>query len=458
MLGIAALATVACALSAHGQAPPAIKTKNILTNLNYPNGVTHAPGDKCRLFVTEKPGFIKVIDISGAAPALIGTFLNIDSLVGNGSTTSDERGLLGLAFHPDYWNNGYFFVNYTNNSGNTVIARYQVSADPNVANASSALILMTVSQPFVNHNGGWMEFGPDGYLYISFGDGGSGGDPSGNGQNINTKLGKLLRIAPNVTGDSPTYTNPIDNPFVGVTGDDTIWAFGLRNPWRCCFDRATGDLYIGDVGQDAREEIDFQLAGLPGGRNYGWRCMEANGCTGLSGCTCNGPTLTLPVKEYLQVSGTGGGNCVIGGRVYRGCAIPGLDGFYIHGDYANNNVWAMRVSPAGVVSDWTVLNSQVSPSLSGTTVNSVVSFGEDANGEIYIVKHSSATTGGIFKIVPAGGEVTCGIAGDFNLDGVVDGDDLGHLLGEWDGIGGDLNCDHVTDGDDLGTLLGNWTP
>ncbi len=460
LLGLAAAATLAASLTASGQAPPAIKTHNIIsTGLNLPTFVTHAPGDHCRLFVTEKRGVIKAIDISSGTGTVIGTFLDIDSLVLSSASVGGEQGLLGLAFHPDYWSNGYFFVYYTNNSNNTVVARYKVSdSNPNVADPASALIVMTVTQPgFTNHKGGWMAFGPDGYLYIALGDGGSGNDPSGNGQNINTKLGKMLRIAPNVAGSSPTYTNPPDNPFVGVTGDDTIWAYGLRNPWRNSFDRLTGDLYIGDVGQDAVEEINFQAAGAAGGRNYGWRCMEGGSCTGLTGCTCGSAALTNPIRSYNHVGGTSGGFCVIGGYVYRGCAIPDLQGFYFHADYSNNNVWAMRYTQGGGITNLTVMNSQISPSLQGTTVNSRVSFGEDANGELYIVKHSGTTSGGIFKIVPASGNTTCGIPGDFNLDGIVDGDDLGTLLGEWGSIGADLNCDFVTDGDDLGTLLGNWT-
>jgi len=461
LLGIATVAGIACSLSAFGGGPPpAIKTQNVITGIYYPTNVVHAPGDKCRLFYTEKRGRIMVVDVSSGTGVPIGTFLDIDSLVGGGTTQNTEQGLLGLAFHPDYWDNGYFFVNYTNTSGNTVIARYQVSGDPNVATPSSALILMTVTQPAGNHNGGWIDFGPDGYLYIALGDGGNANDPPGNGQNINTKLGKMLRIAPNVAGSSPAYTNPSDNPFFGATaGDDSIWSYGLRNPWRCSFDRLTGDLYIGDVGQDAREEISFQQAGTAGGLNYGWRCMEGFNCTGLSGCTCNGPTLTLPIRAYSHGAGTSNGGCVTGGFMYRGCAIPDLQGFYFHSDYQVNNTWVMRYTPGGGVTDLTNINGQITPSLQGTSVSTIVSYGEDPDGELYIIKHgTTTTTGGIFKIVPPTGAAPCGLPGDFNLDGVVDGDDLGTLLGEWGGIGADLNCDFVTDGNDLGTLLGNWTP
>lgn len=461
--GLALLSAVVFAGAAVAQAPPALKSQNIVTNLNFPTFAVAPKGDMCRLFVTEKRGVIKVLKIAGSgSPSLIGTFLDIDSLVGGSTTVGGEQGLLGLAFHPDYRTNGYFFVNYTNNSGHTVIARYRVSAgDPNVADPSSALILMTITQPQPNHNGGWMDFGPDGYLYIATGDGGSGNDPWNNAQNLNTKLGKMLRIDPNVTGSSPAFFVPSSNPLAGGGGDSTIWAYGLRNPWRCSFDRLTGDLWMGDVGQGAREEVNFQEAGATDLRNYGWRCKEGNLCTGLSGCTCPSASLTDPVKVYNYAAGVNNGRCVIGGYVYRGCAIPDLQGFYIHGDYVNTNFWAMRYNPVDGVTDHTVLNSQLNPSMSGTAVNSLASFGEDGRGEIYIVKHSSTTTGGIFKIVAASGVNACPKPTDFNGDGFVDGGDLGTLLGEWGPAGGygiaDLNCDGTVDGADLGTLLGDWS-
>lgn len=458
ILGLTALTALLIGGTAFGQAPPALKTKNVIgTGLNFPVGVTHAPGDNCRLFVIEKRGVIKVIDISGATPTVIGTFLDIDSKVLGSTDLNGERGLLGLAFHPDYWNNGYFFVNYTNNSGNTVIERYKVSSNPNVAQTTGSLVLMTVTQPFSNHNGGWMQFGPDGYLYIGMGDGGSGNDPNGNGQNINTRLGKILRIEPNVAGDVPAFTSPATNPFAGATpGDDTIWHFGIRNPWRNSFDRETGDLWIGDVGQNAREEINFVAAGV-GGLNFGWRCMEGFACTGLTGCTCNAVALTKPIRDYTHASGTGGGFCVIGGFVYRGPAIPALNGFYFHTDYTNNNTWVMRYTPANGITNLTNINSQITPSLSGTTVNTISSYGEDALGELYIVKQGSTTTGGVFKVVPASGEVVW-TTGDLNRDGIVDGVDIAIVLGNWGTIGGDINCDFTSDGSDLALVLGNWTP
>ena len=459
LLGLAVVAAASFAATSAAQAPPALKTKQIATGFSYPTFVTAAPGDSCRLFVTEKKGVIKIIDLSSGTPTVLATpFLNIDSLVVGGSALSEEQGLLGLAFHPDYDTNGYFFVYYTANGGANTLARYQVDPNnPNVA-LTPGLVLWAQADSFSNHNGGWLGFGPDGYLYVAMGDGGSGNDPSGNGQNLNTKLGKIHRIDPNVTGNSPPYFIPASNPFAGgATTDDTIWAYGMRNPWRCSFDRQTGDFWIGDVGQDAVEEVDFQVAGAPGGRNYGWRCMEGNNCTGLTGCTCNAPTITLPIKTHTHSAGTAGGFCVVGGYVYRGCAIPDLQGFYIYADYSLNNVWAMRYN-GGTISNFTVLNSQVNPALNGATVNTVVSFGEDANGELYMVKHGGSTTGTIFKIVPASGEVLCPITGDLNGDGKVDGADLGLVIAGWGTPSGDLNCDRTTDGADLGILIANWTP
>jgi len=456
-LGLTAVTALAATSTAFGQAAPALRTRNIIgTGLNYPIGATHAPSDKCRMFVIEKRGLIKVIDIKSPVPSVIGTFLDIDSLVLGSTTASGEQGLLGLAFHPDYWNNGYFFVYYTNTSGNTVLARYQVSANPNVATASSALIVMTFTQPFSNHNGGWIEFGPDGYLYMGIGDGGSANDPNQNGQNINSRLGKILRIEPNVAGNSPTFFNPPTNPYVGVAGDDAIYHIGLRNPWRNGFDRQTGDLFIADVGQNAREEIHFIPAGV-GGLNLGWRCMEGFACTGLSGCVCNAASITKPIRDYTHVGGVNGGFCITGGYMYRGPAIPALDGFYFHADYTNSNTWVMRYTQGGGILNLANINAQITPSLQGTTVNSLASYGEDARGEIYIVKQSSTTTGGLFKVVAASGEVIWN-DGDLNHDGVVNGADIAMVLGNWGVIGGDTNCDHTTDGADIATVLGNWTP
>jgi glucose/arabinose dehydrogenase len=272
-----ALCVLCLALSMNvTSAVAAPSTVRVATGLSRPAFVTSPPGDYERAFIVEQhTGRIKILNLDDNS--LNGTpFLDIDGLA-----TGNEQGLLGLAFHPNYAANGYFYVNLTVTGGTTEIRRYQVSADPDIADASSQTLVMTYGQPFSNHNGGWMGFGPDGYLYISAGDGGSGNDPGNRAQDITDQLlGKLLRI--DVDGDefpgdpNANYAVPPTNPFVGATGDDEIWAFGLRNPWRCSFDGLTGDLYIADVGQGAWEEIDFQSAASAGGENYGWRCMEGS--------------------------------------------------------------------------------------------------------------------------------------------------------------------------------------
>jgi glucose/arabinose dehydrogenase len=436
---------------------PAVKTKRIATGFNYPTYVTHAPGDTARLFVLEKRGIIKIIDLA-TNTVLATPFLNIDAAVTGGASVNDEQGLLGLAFHPNYDTNGYFFVYYTTATTN-LVARYQVSSDPNVA-LTAGLTVISWSDPFSNHNGGWMDFGPDGYLYIATGDGGNANDPGNRAQTIvNQKLGKMLRINPDVVDATPPhYTNPSDNPFVGITGDDEIWFYGLRNPWRCSFDRLNGDLWIGDVGQNAWEEIDYVPAGVKG-LNFGWRCMEGNVCTGLSGCVCNDTALTDPIKVHQHVGGTNGGFCITGGYVYRGCAYPELDGTYFYADYSSNNVWSFKYDGT-TITDFLVRNTQITPSIDGFTVNQFASFGEDANGEIYIVDHGSTTAGQIFKIIPAAGEVECVEPNPADLDGngIVDAADLSILLGGWGGPGlGDLDGNGIIDAADLSILLGFWT-
>lgn len=436
-----------------------IDTKLTVTGLAFPVFATHAPNDTSRLFVIEKQGRIRIVDISTATPTLLPTsFLDIDALITGGTSTGSEQGLLGLAFHPNYATNGYFFVNYTNLSGSTVIARYSVDpANPNRALTTGALILLTVVQPFTNHNGGWIGFGPDGYLYIGMGDGGSANDPSNRAQTIvGQKLGKILRIIPNVAGTSPTYTSPTTNPFYGaITGDDEIWAYGLRNPWRPSFDRVTGDFYIADVGQDAVEEVNFQAAGAAGGRNYGWRCTEGTSCTGLTGCTCGSVALTAPVRTYTH--STSGGYSITGGYCYRGCAMPGMQGIYFYADYVSGNIWSFKMV-GGAVTEWTLRNTELSTAVGGEVVNTISSFGEDGNGEIYICKQGSGgTTGQIFKIIPAAGEVICVPPNpyDLNDDGAVDGADLGMLMAAWGVPGiGDVNGDGTTDGADLAAMLG----
>ena len=279
---------------------------------------------------------------------------------------------MGLAFHPDYAMNGFFFVNYTNTSGDTVIARYQVSANPNIANSASEMILMTIDQPFSNHNGGQIVFGPDGYLYIGMGDGGSGGDPECNGQDLSTLLGAMLRI--DVDGAVP-YAIPATNPFVGMAGAlDEIWAWGLRNPWRFSFDRSTGDLYIADVGQGAREEVNRQLLASMGGENYGWNIKEGFSCFGCGTCPgpciCGDPSLVDPVLDYQHALG----RCSItGGYVYRGSLVSSLTGDYLFSDYCTGELWS---TTPGV---WTRDDLGLSALGFGVTT-----FGQDACGELYV--------------------------------------------------------------------------
>jgi glucose/arabinose dehydrogenase len=456
---IAAVAALAVAASAAAQT--AIDTKRIIaTGLTYPTCIASAPGDSTRLFVIEKAGRIRIIDL--ATNTLRATsFLDIDPLVTGGASVSDEQGLLGMAFDPNYATNGQFYVYYTGATTDN-LARYKVSsADPNVADSASGVIMMSWTDPYTNHNGGCLQFGPDGNLYMSVGDGGSQNDPGNRSQTLTEPFGKIHRVKPTVGGSAPYYTIPADNPYIGgsTTADDTVWCRGLRNPWRFSFDRQTGDLWIGDVGQNTVEEIDFQPAGSGAAANYGWRCAEGNITTGLTGCTFGDPALNVPIHTYTHVSGTTGGYSVTGGVVYRGCRIPDLKGTYFFAEYVNGNIWSFRYVN-GVKSDFQLRNSTLGTSAEGGVVNQVVAFGEDANGEIYIADHG----GQIYKIIPAAGDGTCvpPVIGDLDGNLVVNGADLGLMLAGWGACGtpcpGDLNGDNVINGADLGTLLSNWTP
>lgn len=397
---VAVLALGCLAGSAPAQTP--LRAHRVVAGVTRPLFVTHPPGDLQRIFIVEQSGRIK---IRKNGQILVPEFLNVDPISG----CCFERGLLGLAFHPDYAKNGFFYINYTtsSNPGSTVIARYSVhAANPDVADSTGTIIL-TFAQPQENHNGGWIAFGPDGYLYIATGDGGGHFDSEddghavgGNGQDVTSKLlGKILRI--DVDGDDfpadalRNYAIPPDNPFVGVEGDDEIWAYGLRNPWRCAFDRATDDLFIADVGEQTWEELNFQPAGDSGGRNYGWRCMEGNSCTSLTGCTCNDPTLTLPIHEYRH-SASPSRCSITGGEVYRGCAIPDLAGTYFFADYCSAEIWSLRYDAINSVTDFTDRTADLAPG--GTlTIRDISSFGLDAAGEMYIC---DLFGGEVFKIVP----------------------------------------------------------
>ncbi len=465
-LTIALAAVLLCAGSGRlwaGAEP--LASRRLVGDLQLPVYVTYAPGDTQRLYVVEKPGAIRVVDrVTGALnPAAL---LDINDLVGGGNSPNDERGLLGIAFHPDYQRNGFFYVNYTGEGGETHIVRYTALA-PDQADPASAVNLLELPQPQGNHNGGWLDFGPnDGYLYIATGDGGNfcdGGEghtpDTGNAQDLTDNLlGKILRL--DVDGGSP-YAIPASNPFVGLTGDDEIWAYGLRNPYRCSFDRQTGDLYLSDVGQAAREEIDYQSAGSAGGENYGWRCTEGDVCSSTAdsfcpttGCTCNGPGLTAPIHAYSHTDpppNTPFVCAVIGGVVYRGAAIPSLDGTYLFSDFCAARIWTFRVV-GGALTDFADRTADLSPSLDGQLINQIAAFGEDALGEVYIVDQGSGSTGQIFKIVPPPP------VGDINGDGIVNAADLALLLGNWSQPGAtDLNRDGMTNAADLALLLGNWT-
>jgi len=296
-----------------------LRTELVASGFSRPILLTAPPGDANRLFVVEQNSGQILIIKNGAT--LTTPFLDLGAKI----SSSGERGLLGLAFHPDYATNGRFFVNFTKSGGDTRINEYAVSANPDVALKAKVAVIQDIPQPFSNHNGGCIAFGGDDMLYIGMGDGGSGNDPGNRAQDLSDRLGKMLRLDVNIP---PPYV-PADNPFVGQTGvREEIWAYGIRNPWRFSFDSLTGDLYIGDVGQNAWEEIDFQPASSAGGENYGWRCMEGFNCTGNSGCDCNGTTLTPPIHEY----GHNLGCSVTGGIVYRG-PINSLSGTYFFGDY-----------------------------------------------------------------------------------------------------------------------------
>jgi glucose/arabinose dehydrogenase len=333
-------------------------------DLSRPVGLTHVGDGSGRLFVLEQEGLIRIVQ---GRELLAEPFLDIRDRVGS---NANEQGLLGLAFHPQYPQNGYLYVNYTDLNGGTVIARYSVSADPGLVDPGSEVRLLQIPQPYGNHNGGALAFGPDGYLYIGTGDGGSGGDPLGNGQSLDTLLGKILRI--DVDNGDP-YTNPEGN----LEGE--IWANGLRNPWRFSFDRLTGDLYIGDVGQGDWEEINYLATGSPGGANFGWNFRE--GAHPFAGSPPAGLELIDPVAEYDHSLGIS----VTGGVVYRGGALPGFYGTYLYGDYGSGRVWGLFPDPDGGWKNQILFESGAN----------ITSFGEDEDGEVYLVDHK----GFVFKLV-----------------------------------------------------------
>lgn len=342
----------------------------IADNFQLPIYATHAGDGSGRLFVVEQRGVVWIVKEGKRQRR---PFLDISARV---SRRSSEQGMLGMAFHPHYSENGYVFVHYTDRKGHTLVQRLVMSADPNRADSHNPATLLAHQQPYRNHNGGQITFGQDGYLYIGLGDGGLAGDPQGNGQNLSTLLGAILRV----DVEHPTsFIAPPDNPF--VTNDlaaPEIWVYGLRNPWRFSFDRLTGDLYIGDVGQDDWEEIDIQLAGSGGGENYGWGHMEGAHCYQKN---CDHSAYVAPIVEYHHSEG---GCSVTGGYVYRGEKLKGLQGVYLYGDYCSGLIWALRQTGAGEWRSRLFIESSLK----------ISSFGEDEAGEVYVVDHG----GQIFRL------------------------------------------------------------
>ena len=427
-------------------------------DLNRPVFVTAPRSDTQRLFIVEQhTGEIKILNLNTGLISVT-PFLDIDGL-----STFNEQGLLGLAFHPDYATNGFFYVNLTDSGGTTRIRRYQVSENPDVADPDSAIPILSYTQPQNNHNGGWLGFDPnDGFLYIATGDGGGSNDNdtghtsgTGNGQDVtNNLLGKILRL--DVNGDdfpvdsSRNYAIPPSNPFVGKAGDDEIWAYGLRNPWRPSFDRETGDLYIADVGQGQREEVNFQPSSSPGGENYGWRVMEGTRCN-FSGdpLPCNDPCFTVPIHEYSHGGAPNGGFSITGGYVYRGPRVS-LQGVYFFADYITEQIWTFRYDGANKT-EFTNRTAEMAPTVGA--INDISSFGEDARGNLYIVDLG----GEVFKVVP---EPV--VIGDLDGDGFVNLIDFAWFTLYWADSncgkcgGADLNSDGNVGKPDFIELIGHW--
>ncbi|MBY0310785.1 MAG: PQQ-dependent sugar dehydrogenase [Phycisphaerales bacterium] len=400
-----------------------LRAVQVATGLSQPVGLYYAPGETNRAFIVEQNGLIRILDLTTSPPTLGATLVNLSSTGLNLTAASGERGLLGMAFDPNFATNGRFYVNYTTLGAafSTRIDRFTVNGTPSTAtttNTGTRITLLQFAQDFANHNGGSLAFGPDGMLYVGVGDGGNANDPNNRAVNLDTLLGKILRLDVNdaSAADGDALYVPDDNPFraAGGTIRPYIWAYGMRNPWRMTFDRGTGDLWIADVGQDAREEVNWQPAYVPGpggnaaqvaGRHYGWDCREGflslGGLSGGRGCDgALASVYTDPIKDYTH--GTPDNACSItGGHVYRGAAIPELVGAYIVADYCGNWVKSFR-NTAGVATDLRDWTQQLNTA--GTAINGVVAINEDGAGELYIV---SINLGRIFKIVPAS-QTPCG--------------------------------------------------
>ncbi len=359
-----------------------LNIQSFATGLADPVAIVNAGDD--RLFVVQQRGLIRILDLEGTVSGT--PFLDLSGIV---SQSGSETGLLGLAFHPEYHENGYFFVNYTRASdGSTVVSRFSADENnPDLADRESEIQLLTVEQPYSNHNGGQLLFGPDGYLYIALGDGGSGGDPQNYAQTRNSFLGKILRIDVDVD-DETGYGIPPDNPFLNdETTRDEIWAWGVRNPWRNSFDRLTGNFWIADVGQNSREEINFQSAGSSGGENYGWRCYEGNQPYNQSDCP-ETENYVFPVFEYNH-EGSGCSGSITGGYVYRGALFNEMFGVYIFADYCTGNIYTISQNSAGFEGE----------QLSDFNERGISTFGEDRYGELYFAKKNA---GEIYKVTETG--------------------------------------------------------
>lgn len=365
------------------QAQPVLSFTPVITSgLSSPVDVVNAGDASNRFFIVERGGTIKAYD---ASYNLLGNFLTVTGIV-----SGNEQGLLSMAFHPDYETNRYFFVYYTNTAGDIEIARYQTQAgNPNAADPASKTVILTIEKPvaFANHNGGKLNFGPDGHLYFATGDGGGSGDTRNFAQRSDSLLGKMIRINVNNFTTPPYYTIPVDNPF--VTATDTlhaIWAFGLRNPWRWSFDRSTGDMWIADVGQGEREEINFRASGSTGGINYGWRCYEGDIPHNTAGCAPAASYIS-PIFAYPH-DNTTGGFAVTGGYVYRGTQFPALAGYYVCADYISDNVWIIRPGGGG----WEITQQ-------GGLPGNIATFGEAENGELYAL---SLDAGALYQVGVSG--------------------------------------------------------
>lgn len=412
-----------------------IDVHHITSAFSSPVFATSAPGDPNRLFVVEQhTGEIRILD--PATGNVRGTpFLNIaDDQIAQGG----EQGLLGLAFSPNYENDGKFWVDRTAPNGDIQIVEYTVSGDPNVADAASEKVILTIPHRDAdNHNGGWLGFGPDGNLYISVGDGGGAGDPGNDAQDTHSLLGKILRIAPDGHGG---YDIPDDNPFAdGVGGAAEVYDYGLRNPFRASFDRETGDFYIGDVGQNAWEEVDYQAAGTDGGLNFGWRWFE--GTHDYSGHHST-DGITMPVVEYPHAQGDFGGNVITGGYVYRGPA--GGQGLYFFTDFGSGNLWTTRVNDDGKAVDFLNHNDQIN--IDAGSLSSISSFAEDGQGNLYAISLS----GDVYLITPSeavgdGADDLSGGKGDDKIFGGA-GDDVIKGGADNDSLTGGIGDDSLTGG------------